>query len=137
MELGCLMCRPLGLPNRYRNPVAHATGRDVSPSGLDVSPSGLAVSRSGLAVSRSGLIDRKHRPCGFWGGLLSFAVVFMQLWRLSFSSNGLDFHFGDAPSSGVYPRRPVSLGLLNSVAYNTGIPSIGPAAERLLSDDFG
>ena len=93
MELACVMCRPPGLPNRYRIPVAYATGRDVSPSGLDVSPSGLDVSPSGLA-------DRQHRPCGFWGGLLSFPVVFVQLWRLSVSSNGLDFHFGRWPISG-------------------------------------
>ena len=40
------MCRPLGWLASIANPVADATGRDVSPSGLEnVSPSGLENSR--------------------------------------------------------------------------------------------
>ncbi len=48
------MCRPLGWLASIANPVADATGRDVSPSGLEnVSPSGLEnVSPSGLENSR-------------------------------------------------------------------------------------
>ncbi len=105
------------------------------------------VARNELAPTEP--IVRQHRPCGFWGGLLSFPVVFMQLWRLSVSSNGLDFHFGRwSFSRGLIFQRPVpvSQSLSGQLAKGCSIRGVhdwfsrtgtaSESAERLLSHDF-